>query len=306
MTLMQLAQPTLAVFTKNRLNPAYHAARLGADRTAARLGATTAHFVPERPDDVEQQIALIGTALAQHPAAFIFVPVHGTAIDASIRRVARAGIPVINFINRLRDRNDYVTFVGADDYALAASIGKRLLEALAGRGDVAVLEGTPGSVTSRDRVRGFLDTARSYPGICIAASRAGNFLHTDGKRAMQQMLREAPHIAGVFAANDSMALGAIEALAEARNASLVVGVNAIPDAVAALKSGRLLATADFDAMKMACIATEAAVRCLRGERVPDEILLPVQVVDAANCGAWDMPIEARACPGWDLVAASIR
>ena len=301
---MQLAQPTLAVFTKNRLNPAYHAARLGADRTAARLGAKTMHFVPQRPDDIQQQIALIDQALARRPAAFIFVPVHGTAIDGAIRRVARAGVPVFNFINRLRDRDDCVTFVGADDYRLAKVIGERLLQALPERADVAVLEGTPGSVTSRDRVRGFLDAARAYPRIRIAASRAGDFLQAAGRSAMQQMLREAPQIAGVFAANDSMALGAIDALAEARNASLVVGVNAIPDAIAALKSGRLLATADFDAMKMACIATEAAVRFLRGERVPGEIILPVRIVDAANCSAWDMPLEERACPSWDDVVAS--
>jgi ribose transport system substrate-binding protein len=56
--------PTIAVFTKNRTNPAYEAARLGADRTAARLGGRTIHYVPEKPDDIEQQIALIGQAVA--------------------------------------------------------------------------------------------------------------------------------------------------------------------------------------------------------------------------------------------------
>ena len=49
---MQMARPTIAVFTKNRLNPAYHAARLGADRVAARMGAVTVHYVPQQPDNV--------------------------------------------------------------------------------------------------------------------------------------------------------------------------------------------------------------------------------------------------------------
>jgi len=298
------ARPTLAVFTKNRLNPAYHAARLGADRTAARMGAATVHFVPERPDDVDQQIALIGHALEQRPAAFIFVPVHGTALDDAIREVNRAGIPVFNLINRLRRPEDYVCFVGADDYQLAARIGERLFQSLQGSGSVAVLEGTPGSVTSRDRVRGFLDAARAYPAIRIVASRPGNFLQEDGRRAMQQMLRETPGIAGIFAANDSMALGAIEALEEAGRHSVVVGVNAIPDAIAALKSGQLTATADFDAMKIACIATEAAMRFLQGKPVPAEIMLPVQIVAAANCAAWDRPIEARECPVWEEVVGT--
>jgi ribose transport system substrate-binding protein len=57
-------------------------------------------------------------------------------------------------------------------------------------------------------------------------------------------------------------------------------------------------------MKMSCVATEAAVRYLRGEIVPEEILLPVQIVDASNCAAWDVPFEARPTPDWDDVAKS--
>ena len=63
----------------------------------------------------------------------------------------------------------------------------------------------------------------------------------------------------------------------------------------------LIATADFDAMKMSEIATEAAIRHLRGEAVPPEIILPVQVVDATNCAAWNAPFAARPSPRWDDV-----
>ena len=70
---------------------------------------------------------------------------------------------------------------------------------------------------------------------------------------------------------------------------------------AAIKSGKLLATASFDAMKMACLAAEAAVRYLNGESVPREILLPVEIVDRTNYAAWDMPFEARALPAWDAI-----
>ncbi len=299
-----MPEPTIAVFTKNRLNPAYHAARLGADRTAARMGVATVHYVPERPDDIEQQIALIEQAVETRPAALVFVPVHGTAIDAAISAVNAAGIPVFNLINQLRHSESYVTFVGADDHQLAVQISDFLFRRLGGHGDVVVLEGTPGSVTSRDRVQGFLDTARAYPEVRIVASRAGNFLQEDGKRAMQQMLDEAPQIDGALAANDSMALGAIEALEAAGRTSLVVGVNAIPAAIAALKSGKLLATADFDAFKIACVAMEAAVRYLRGLPVPKQILLPVQIVEAGNCAAWDRSIEKRECPDWHGLAGA--
>ena len=77
--------PRIAVFTKNLTNPAYDAARLGADRTAARLGATTIHYVPQQPDNVSEQIALIGRAIAQRPDAVVLTPVHQTAVNDASR-----------------------------------------------------------------------------------------------------------------------------------------------------------------------------------------------------------------------------
>ena len=76
--------PCIAVFTKNRTNPAYEAARLGADRTAARLGATVAHYVPERPDSVPEQATLIAQAIAARPDAAVFVPVDETAVNDAV------------------------------------------------------------------------------------------------------------------------------------------------------------------------------------------------------------------------------
>jgi len=106
----------------------------------------------------------------------------------------------------------------------------------------------------------------------------------------------------VLCANDVMALGVLDALdANAGGGPLVVGVNAIPEAVAAIAAGRMLATADFNAMAMSEIATEAAVRHLRGETIPPEIMLPVRIVDAGNCAAWNAPFAARPSPVWDDV-----
>ena len=68
----------------------------------------------------------------------------------------------------------------------------------------------------------------------------------------------------------------------------------------------MLATANFDAMAMSEIATEAAARHLRGEKVPAEIILPVQVIDAGNCATWNVPFEARSIPNWDAVIQAVK
>lgn len=294
------AEPLIAVFTKNRTNPAYAGARLGADRTAQRLGARTQHFVPDTPDDSHEQIALIDQALAARPDAFVFTPVHEHAVDAAIARIDASGIPLVNFINRMQ-RGNRVAFVGSDDRALAIAIAERLFAHLDGRGRVAIMQGTPGSITSRARLDGFREAARRHPGIAVVAQCAGDYQYETARKVMRGLLARHSALDGVLCANDVMALGAIEAMSAAGRMIPVVGVNALPEAIAAIERGVLLATADFDATKMGCIATEAALRHLRGERIPADILLPVQVVDAANCAPWNRPIEERECPRWEDV-----
>lgn len=296
---------TIAVFTKNRTNPAYEAARLGADRTARRYGAHTVHFVPDKPDDVDEQVALVERAVAEHPDAVVFVPVHATALDASVRGLNAAGIPVVNYLNRLAEGR-FVSFVGSDDYRLARDIAAYLFRHLGGKGDVVVIEGTPGSVTSRERVRGFRDEAKQWPDVRIAATRAGDYQYETAKKAMAGLLATLPRIDGILSANDVMSLGILSALDAAGRRIPLIGVNAIPEAITAIKEGKLLATVDFDAMKISCIATEAAIRHLGGEAVPREIILPVRIVDRSNYQPWDRPLEQRQCPRWDEVVGDRR
>jgi ribose transport system substrate-binding protein len=295
-----MANETIAVFTKNRTNPAYDAARIGAERTAARNGARVLHFVPDKPDDIEQQIALVDQAIAARPDAVVFVPVHLTALDDSVRKLNAAGIPIVNILNRLA-AGRVVSFVGSDDYRLARDIAAYLFRHIGGKGDVMIMEGVPGAVTSRDRVRGFRDAAREYPGIRIVAARVGDFQETTARKVMTDFLAEKIRIDGVLSANDVMSLGILAVLEAAGLNVPVIGVNALPEAIVSIKAGKLLATVDFDALKIACIATEAAVRHLRGETVPPEIILPVQIVDRTNFQPWDRPLEQRECPRWNDV-----
>ena len=197
-----------------------------------------------------------------------------------------------------------MTFVGSDDRALAAELSAYLSRALGGRGGVVILEGNPASPTSHERLAGIREGFAGSSALTIVASIRGDYLREVAAREMARVLDAGLEFDAVFAANDSMALGALDAMGQKRLVRPVVGINAIPEAVAAIGYGCMLATASFDAMKMACIATEAAVRFLRGERVPGEIILPVRIVDAANCSAWDMPLEERACPSGDDVVAS--
>ncbi|MGZ9006509.1 MAG: sugar ABC transporter substrate-binding protein, partial [Burkholderiales bacterium] len=181
-------QPVLAVFTKNRSNPAYAAARLGADRAAARCDAATKHYVPAKPDDVDEQIALIDQALADKPDAFVLVPVHPTAVNQALRRIYASGIPLVGCLNRFSEAGA-VCYVGADDYAIGVGIATYLYRHLGGRGDVVVMEGVPSSVTSNERLRGFQDALRNFPQVRIVRKIRGDYLREPARLAAGELLR---------------------------------------------------------------------------------------------------------------------
>lgn len=292
-------RPTVAVFTKNRTNPAYAAARLGADRTAQRLGARAVHYVPHEPDDAAEQSALIDQALAARPDAVVLVPAHPTAVNAAIRRIEAAGVPIVGFINRFTEPATLLSFVTSEDYPLALDVGSYLCRHLKERGDVVLVAGPRESVTSIDRLRGFQDAVGRCAGMRVVSTIHGEYQHEDTLRAGARLLESGVEFDALLCANDVMALAMLEVLAGAGRTSVVTGINAVPDAIEEIKHGHMLATADFDAMKMGCLATEAAIRHLRGERVPREILLPVQVVNAENYAQWDKPFAERACPRWE-------
>jgi ribose transport system substrate-binding protein len=118
----------------------------------------------------------------------------------------------------------------------------------------------------------------------IARDRAAQWLSANG------------NFDGCLAANDIMAVGVVDALRAAGGKAAIAGVNAIPEAITAIRHGEMLATADFNAMRMAYLATECAVRHLRGEQVPATIELPAEIVDRSNCHLWDLPYEQRSIP----------
>lgn len=284
----------IAVFTKNFTNPAYGAARLGAERAAAVWGDEVLHFVPTRADDPVEQSELILQALSLQPRpdAFVLSPVHPSQVDPAIQHIAAAGVPMVGFVNPILCA-PMVSYVSSDDYRLAGAISRYLFRHLQGRGRVLVVTGPEDSYTSLERLRGFQDAAREAPGIELVAQIAGDYAREVAAQRTAAWLasNSAPH--GVLVANDIMAIGVLDALDAADTSAAVVGVNAIPQAIAAIGAGRMLATADFNAMQMAYLAAECAARHLRGEDVPRSIELPVQVVDQANCSSWNLPYAQR-------------
>ena len=291
---------TIAVFTKNLTNPAYEAFRIAADRIAQATGVRVVHFVPKQPDNVDEQKAMVEQVLKDRPDAVIFIPVDDVAMIPSVKELNAANIPVVLVANPLP--GSFVTYVGADDYEIGYRQAHYLFDALGGQGKIVVIEGTPAAPTNRERVRGYKRAVAEYPGITVLGSGNGNYQQPDAKRAMEKFLAAYPQIDAVLAANDGMALGALEALKEAGRTSVVIGINGILPAVQQIETGAILASVDFNMFKMGCTATRAAVRYLKREPLPEKVILPAEIIDKTNYKAWLVPVEERTCPEWAELA----
>ena len=287
---------TLAVFTKNRVNPAYDAARLAVDRVAAEAGARTLHYVPATPDHVGEQKALVTQALAARPDAVLFNPTDDVAMAEDVARIIAAGIPVAVFINRMNV--PVVTFVGSDDVRVGETIARALFQGLGGTGKVVALNGTRGARTARDRTEGLKRVLADSPGIELVGSRVGYLQEAPARKAMEELLHDHPQIDGVWTANDVMAFGTLTALREAGRSATVVGINGLPAAIGHIERGTMLASIDFSAFNIAAIATHAVLRHLAGRPVPPEIMVPAELIDRSNCHRWKVPFAERPIPNW--------
>ena len=297
------AAETIAVFTKSRTSPVSVALRAGASVAAKNLGVQVVQYVPSTADSVEQQAALVEDTVKSKPDAIVFVPVHADALAPAVDKINAAGVPLTNVNERL-PRGNVVAYVGTDDYELGLATARYLLKAMGSKGNLVILEGPDNVLSATARARGFKDALKEFPDVKLLASKSANYARPPAAEAAKTFLRSFAQIDGILAANDPMAIGANEALKAANRKALVVGINASKEAVDLIKSGELLGSGDYNAFVQGCLGTEIAVRNLRKQPTPKEVMLKPDVIDKTNYGPFDLPVEQRACPTLESVGAS--
>ena len=292
----------IAVFTKNQTNPFFQVVRLGAESAAQQMNARVTHFVPTKPDSIPEQTSQVEDVVVRKPAAIVFTPVDSKAMVPAVRKINAAKIPVVNLTDR-SEGGEFVAFVGASDHALGLETARHLFRTMGGKGSVVILEGIKGTVSNSDRVRGFNDAAKEFPGIRILASQPANYQRLQALQVMENLMQSHPRIDAVAAANDAMASGAIEALEGADRKALVIGINGTMEAIDAIKAGKMLATGDYNGFLQGCVATMTAIRIVRNQPVLKEVVFKPVVIDRTNYRAWDVPAQGRMCPKWDDIGA---
>ena len=223
-------------------NPFFVTLRDGAQAAADAMGVEL--IVLDSQDDPATEAANMEDLIAQGVDAILVNPTDADAIVPSIEAANDAGIPVFT-IDRGAAGGDVVSHIASDNVAGGRMAARFLCNALGGEGKVVELEGIAGTSAARDRGKGFNDyMSNECPGIEIVARQTANFNRAEGLTVFENILQAQDEIDGVFAHNDEMILGAIEAAVAAGRADEIVfvGFDAIDDAIAAIKDGTLAAT----------------------------------------------------------------
>ncbi len=264
----------LSISTLN--NPFFVDLKDGAQAAAKELGIEL--VVMDAQNDASKQMANIENLVQQKVSVLIVNPVDSKAVVPAIEAANKANIPVIT-VDRGADGGKIVSAIASDNVAGGKMAAQLLIDKLGGKGKVIELEGIPGSSAANDRGKGFDDGIKAATGITLAAKQPADFDRAKGMKVMENILQANPDIQAVFAQNDEMALGAVEAIKAAkRNNVLVVGFDATADAIKAVDSGDMLATVAQKPKDMGKVSIETAQKIMSGETVPESIPVALELI----------------------------
>lgn len=198
--------------------------------------------------NVSQQNTDIQDMIAQGAKVLIVAPENSDGLAPAFKAAKAKHIPILTIDRTVQGTacSDFIGFIGSNFLGQAKIAADDLGKALNGKGQVAVLQGTSGNNVATDRTKGFNQEIKSkYSGIKIVASQTANFDQATGQKVMEQILQSNPNVNGVYAENDTMALGAIQAIRSAGKTPgkdvKIVSIDGIHEAVQDVANGTMVA-----------------------------------------------------------------
>lgn len=259
----------LAISTLN--NPFFVTLSEGAQAAAKEQNIDL--IVVDAGDDAAKQTNDIEDLISRNISVLIVNPVDSDAVAPAVKDAVAKGIKVVS-VDRVVNGVDVDCAIASDNVAGAAAATEYLVSLIGEGAKVAELQGVSGASATIDRGEGFHKVADEK--LNVVSSQTANFNRSEGMTVMENMLQANADIQGVFAHNDEMALGAVEAIGGKE--IVVVGFDATDDAMTAVSEGRMAATVAQKPDLMGATAVETAVKLIAGETVDKEIPVEVELV----------------------------
>ena len=239
----------------------------------------------------ENQIRAIRSFVTQGVDVIVLAPLVSKGWDIALRDAKRAHIPVVIMDRKIEtaDESLYVTFIGSDFYQEGVMVADWLAKNAGGRTKIVELQGEPGSSAANERRRAFADGIKNYPAFKIIDSQTGNFRRSEGKQVMEALLKKhGKEIEILYAHNDDMALGAIQAIEEAGlkpgKDILIVTIDAIKEAIQAVVAGKINCTVECNPL-FGPKVYGTIEKILNKETVAKQMYNKDELFDATNAAA---------------------
>jgi ribose transport system substrate-binding protein len=275
---------TIALVTKAMDSEFWLMVAEGAKAGAAeRPGVKLTIVAPDREINVDQQVSILEDHVRRGVKALVVSPAGSAQVMSALELASSRGIPVV-LIDTDAPFAKKVSYIGTDNRRGGQLAAKCLVDRLAGKGEVALISGVPGNESQDARAQGFIDAVALVPGMKLVAQQPANSERSLGLTVMENILTAHPEVKGVFATNDQMALGAMEALDARglRGKVAIVGFDATKEAVQATVDGKLEGSVAQNPRAMGQKGVEAALAALDGHPVDKRIDTGTELVTKEN------------------------
>lgn len=256
-------------------NPFFVSMKDGAEAQAQELGYDL--IVLDSKNDASTERASIEDLVQQGVSVILINPTDSDAVGNAIKVANEANIPVIT-VDRNANSGEVATHIASDNVAGGKLAGEYILEQLGGAGKLIELQGIPGASATRDRGEGFHVAVDNKDGVEVVASQSAEFDRQKGLNVMENIIQATPEFDAVFAHNDEMALGALQALKNADKQVVIVGFDGTDDAATAVENGEMAATVAQQPDLMGSLAVENAVKLLNGDSLEDYIPVDLKLI----------------------------
>lgn len=231
--------------------------------------------------DIAKQISQAEDLIAKQVDVIILNPQDADGSAQVLDLAADAGIPVVE-VNTETTRTDYVSYVGSDDKEAGEIMGNFVVEQLGGEGQFAILEGNMGQSAQILRYEGIENTALKEDGMECVATLSADWSRDKAMSTTEDWLGKYKDLKAIICENDDMAMGALQACESQDREMVIIGTDAIPDALQAVKDGRLSATVLQDAKGQATAAIDVALKVAAGEEVESRVKVDFQLITQEN------------------------
>jgi ribose transport system substrate-binding protein len=274
-------KPTIAMTTYSRSFEFYQDIEKGAQSEAQGK----ADLLLKDPNgDLAAQTANIEDFVSRNVDLVAVVPIDSAGAAAEGQMVTAAKIPLMTVDIAIADDVGQKTHIASDNIEGGKIAATKMAELLKGKGKVAIIN-NPAITSVVDREKGFKEEASKTAGLEVVASQSGDSKREKAQAVAEDLLQKYPDLKGIFAVNDEMALGALQAvIAAGRDDMSIIGFDASAEGLKEIKSGTspFKASVAQDPVHMGEVVVETALQILNGESVPAAIPVPVTLVDAKN------------------------